>query len=321
MLSTIIKRTLPLLAVLSLGALLAACGAGSKSRSSTATAEAPPPGTVIAEVNGRPVTAGVLNAYINDMRIRGLGRDITSDQRRQIAHQLVQIILAAQDAHKQKLTDKPEVRADLSLQRDLLLANQAVENYIGTHQPSDKVLRQKYQETEKSQSGEEYKARHILVKSKAEAEKIITQLNKGANFADLAKKDSTGPSAKEGGELGWFKPQQMTPPFSAAVEKLKPGEYTKTPVKTQFGWHVILLEKKRTVAPPTFTEMKPLLARGMQRSMIQDYLKQLESQASVHWKVASLATVGTPASTPAAAKPASGAKSAKTTAAPSAKTH
>jgi len=91
----------------------------------------------------------------------------------------------------------------------------------------------------------EYKARHILVKEETEAVAIIAELDKGGDFAELAKTKSTGPSGIQGGDLGWFSSDQMVPPFSEAVDKLEKGSYTKTPVQTQFGWHVIILEDKR----------------------------------------------------------------------------
>lgn len=310
-----IKRALPLLA---LGGLLAGCGAGHKSGATAASTAAPPPGTVIAVVNGQPVMSSELAAYIDNIRLQGAAANMTPLQRREVAHELVQIVLAAQAAKKEDLLSQRKVQATLALQRDFFLANQAVEHYIETHPPTDQQLKDKYEQVAKAQSGEEYKARHILVKTKAEAEKIIAELNKGGNFAALAKKDSTGPSASRGGELGWFKPDQMVPTFAAAVASLKPGEYTKTPVKTRFGWHVILLEDKRTATPPSFTDTKPLLVREIRRDTVKSYVNQLLAQAHVTWKLPSLATAASAASV---AKPASsGGKAAKTTA-PASKTH
>lgn len=274
-------RLLPLLAI---AGLLAGCGMGSKSNSGTNTTMAPPAGTVEAMVNGEPLTSRELDAYIN-LRTRGANVNLSPQERRSIAKELVQVLLAAQAAKKADLENKPDVQTGLALQRQLYLANAAVENYTSTHSPSEAQMKSEYEQMVKAQSGEEYKARHILVKTKAEAEKIIDQLNKGADFATLAKKDSIGPSAKQGGELGWFKANDMVPAFSAALPKLKPGEYTKEPVHTQYGWHVILLEKERTAAPPAYSAMKPMLARQAQGHMVQGYLSQLESQAKVEWKV------------------------------------
>ena len=99
-------------------------------------------------------------------------------------------------------------------------------------------------------------ARHILVKTKEEAEAIIKELDAGADFAKLAKEKSTGPVRPEGGDLGFFSPGQMVPAFEKAAFALKAGKYTKEPVKTQFGWHVIKVEEKRNAPPPEFDQVK-----------------------------------------------------------------
>ena len=281
-------RALPLVA---LAGILAGCGQGSHSGSAMNNTPAPAKGTVLVTVNGTPITTNEVNAFI-ESRTEGRKINLNPTQRYMVARQLVQVTLAAQAAKKEGLADKPDVQSQIALQRNLILANQAIVHYMGSLKIPEKTIRQKYSEYAKTQSGEEYEARHILVKKEAEAKKIIQQLNGhkdattlGKYFASLAKKYSTGPSAKQGGELGWFKPQQMVPTFSAALEKLKPGEYTKTPVKTQFGWHVILLQKERTATPPSYTSMKPQIANEIKASMMRGYLAKLQSQAKVHWNV------------------------------------
>lgn len=115
---------------------------------------------------------------------------------------------------------------------------------------------------------EEVKARQILVKTKKQAEKIIDQLNKGAKFGNLAKKDSVDPGAKNGGELGWFTRDEMVKPFADAAFALKPGSYTKTPVQSQFGWHVIESEGKREKPVPPFDEVKDQIHQKMTNQAI-----------------------------------------------------
>ena len=306
-------RALPLLAF---AGLLAGCGMGSKSTPSSASTQnstsmttAPAAGTVVVSVNGQPITTAQVNAYIQ-LRTRGASVQLTPVQKRQITEELVQITLAEQAAKQENLQNQPSVQAQLSLNNNLYLANEAVRHYTQTHEPTDAMLQQQYQVMAKAQSGEQYKARHILVKTKAEAQKIIDQLNHGADFATLAKKDSTDTgTAKQGGDLGWFQANQMVPAFSAAVAKLKPGEYTKTPVQTQFGWHVIELEKERTATPPSFTAMRPMLVQRAQGDMTQNYLKQLESSATIKWSAPNPAsaamsmTASTPAKPAATATP------------------
>lgn len=279
---TLIKM-LPLVA---LAAVLAGCGGGSKSTQNgrntmSQGATAPAAGTVIATVNGEPITSRALDAYVA-LRTHGAKIQLNDAQRYQVAQQLVQLYTVAQAATRAGIADKPDIQAGLALQKKLYLANEMMENYLTTATVPESVIKSEYAAMVKAQSGEEYKARHILVKSESEAKKIINELNHGANFAKLAKKDSIGPSAKQGGDLGWFKADTMVKPFAAALVKLKPGHYTKEPVKTQFGWHVILLEKERTAAPPSYTASKPQLESEARNTMVRNYLDTLQKEADVH---------------------------------------
>src|SRR5690348_16877791 len=139
------------------------------------------------------------------------------------------------------------------------------------HKLSDAQLQAAYQEQVKSGAAHQYKARHILVASEDQAKDVIAKLGKGGNFAALAKQYSLDPGSKaNGGELGdWFAGDSMVPEFSAALATLKKGEYTKQPVKTQYGWHVIQLEDEQT---QTFEQMHDKLAEQVGRKTLGDYL-------------------------------------------------
>ncbi len=113
---------------------------------------------------------------------------------------------------------------------------------------------------------------------------MIAELDKGADFATLTKKKSSGPSAENGGDLGWFSTDQMVKPFSDAASKLEKGSYSKTPVKTQFGWHVILLEDARLVNPPPFDEVKAQIRVGLQNKLIEAYISDLRKTAKIEQK-------------------------------------
>jgi peptidyl-prolyl cis-trans isomerase C len=127
----------------------------------------------------------------------------------------------------------------------------------------------------------EYKAQHILVDTKEQAEAIIKELDAGADFAKLAAKDSKDPSGKTGGDLGWFSLQSMVKPFSDAVEALKKGEITQQPVETQYGWHVIRLEDTRTPTIPEFDDVKQQVEQMTQRKKIEAYLEELRKSAKI----------------------------------------
>ena len=145
------------------------------------------------------------------------------------------------------------------------------------------ALRKRYEASleDAAGQGEEIKARHILVPTENEAKGIIEELNKGADFADLAAEKSTGPSGSNGGDLGYFTADAMVPPFSKAAFALKPGEFTALPVQTQFGWHVIKVEDRRTVQPPSFEQMQPQLAQDMTREILAEAVETLRSGVDI----------------------------------------
>ncbi len=136
---------------------------------------------------------------------------------------------------------------------------------------------------------EEFKARHILVKDKAEAEAIIKELEGGADFAELAKEKSTGPSGPNGGDLGYFAQGQMVPPFEEAVVKLDVGSFTKEPVQTKFGWHVILLEDKRKQEKPTLEAVSDQLRQKLIRDRYTETMEKLKAEHPVEIMDESLA--------------------------------
>jgi peptidyl-prolyl cis-trans isomerase C len=129
---------------------------------------------------------------------------------------------------------------------------------------------------------EEINARHILVKTEAEAKQIIGRLEHGGDFAKLAKDKSIDPAGKEsGGDLGWFTKDQMVPEFANAAFALKKGEFTKTPVKTRFGWHIIKLVDRRAAPPPAFEEAKRQIAAKEESEAIASKVKELRAAAKI----------------------------------------
>ena len=138
----------------------------------------------------------------------------------------------------------------------------------------------------------EHRARHILVTSEAAAREVIAKLDEGADFAELAKESSTGPSGAQGGDLGYFTADQMVPEFSEAAAKLDPGQYTKDPVQTQFGWHVIKVEDRRTAEPSGFEEVEPQLREEMAREAAAAIFKQLRDGATIEIVSAAAAPQG-----------------------------
>ncbi|HEY1300056.1 MAG TPA: peptidylprolyl isomerase [Stellaceae bacterium] len=189
--------------------------------------------------------------------------------------------LISEAAKKAHLDQDPAVEQNLQQYKDRLIQRAYLERAI-TAAESEERLKARYATYIKDKTTqEEVHARHILVKTEAEAKSIIAQLEKGADFATLAKKYSTDPGAASGGDLGYFGRGDMVPEFTAAAFSLKPGQYTKTPVKTQFGWHVILVEDHRTKKPPTFEEARADVSRLLAREVVEAKLKELRQNAKV----------------------------------------
>lgn len=254
-------------------------------------------GTVLATVNGSPITEGMLDSFVRQ-QANGQLPQLTPVQKASLVKTMVNMELLAQQARKDGVDKQPDVQAELQLTDNSILAQSVVEAYLKQHQPSDADLKAAYDAKVKAMDPHQYKARHILVKDEVTAKDIIAQLNKGANFAALAKKDSLDPgSAPNGGELGdWFSGTTMVPEFATALAKLKKGEYTKEPVQTQYGWHVIQLEDVRDQAAPSMDSMREQLANDMQRKAIDDYIKKLNDAGKVQ-----IAAAAAPAPSPLSA--------------------
>lgn len=176
----------------------------------------------------------------------------------------------SQLARKDGLDREPAVASAMKIAAEAALQNALLTKVIAP-EVTDAKVRAVYDKGYANKKGpEEVQARHILVKTKAEAESIIAQLDKGADFAALAKKYSTDGSAADGGELGFFTRDKMVAPFADAAFALKPGQWTEKPVQTQFGWHVIEVEARRQQPAPTFEEA----ADGIRQQMVAAAVRQ-----------------------------------------------
>ncbi len=194
---------------------------------------------------------------------------------------LVDRTLVIEAGRKEHLDQDPTVQDQLRLYEDHLIQRAYIEQLIKGAESEDQ-LRAAYQKLLQGQPGrEEVHARQILVKTEAEAKSIIAQLDKGADFATLAKKYSTDPDAASGGDLGYFGRDDMVPAFTAAAFAVPVGKYTETPVKTEFGWHVIMVEDHRVKKPPTFDEARDEVRRLVARDIIEAKLKDLRRGAKI----------------------------------------
>ena len=235
-------------------------------------------GPVVATVNGTALTQPVLDAYAVQRRAAAPGAEGADDKA--ILDELINLELMRQEGISKGLDSRPAVAALLDQQQRAVLARAAIQDFTATNPVSDDMVRQLY-DSQLGVPGTEYKASHILVESRDEAVAIIAELDGGADFAELAKAKSTGPSGPNGGQLGWFSPAQMVKPFSDAAAQLDKGSYSKEPVETQFGWHVILLEDSRESTPPAFDEVKERLKLAMANQLLQKHLQDVRAAADI----------------------------------------
>ena len=204
--------------------------------------------------------------------------------RGQLVERMVEQTLVADAARKQGLHKEPDVQQRIkAIQRSLL--NEAYLSRIMKAELTDAKIRDAYQKSIALQpKREEVRARHILVKTKAEADAIIAQLQKGADFIKLAKEKSTGPSGKNGGDLGFFADGQMVPPFTKAAFALDKGQITETPVKTQFGYHVIKVEDRRVAGQANYKKAFAKIRASMQDKIFEEIMIGLRAKAKIDIK-------------------------------------
>jgi peptidyl-prolyl cis-trans isomerase C len=285
-------------------AVLAAC---SKNTTPAKPAEAAAPAAKppMLTVNGAPISQQLYEDYVKAVAGKA-SSELTPEDRDQIKENLVRIELIAQQAEKDGLTKDPEVATRLELARLNLLQQASATKYLKERTPTEAELRAEFESQVASTPMVEYHARHILVSSEDSAQKIIQQLGSGADFAKLARTISSDKaSAVKGGDLDWFSAGTMVKPFATAVAQLKNGEYTKTPVQTQFGWHVIQLLGTRDRTPPTFDAVKEQLKQIVMSKKFKAYSDQMIKAAKIDPPLTTMpATPAAPAPAAPADKPA-----------------
>jgi peptidyl-prolyl cis-trans isomerase C len=193
---------------------------------------------------------------------------------------LIDMKIVAKAAEDKKIEDRPDFKARLAFTRNRLLMDNllAVEGKAAT---TDEAMKKVYDEAAKQISGEqEVHARHILVETEDEAKAVKAELDKGADFAELAKKKSKDPGAADGGDLGFFTKDQMVPEFSTVAFALEPGKIS-DPVKSQFGWHIIKVEEKRNRKAPDFDQVKAQIETYVTRKAQAEYVAKLRESAKV----------------------------------------
>ena len=264
------------------------------------TAPPPPPAgdPVVATVNGKPI-------HLSDVKqaAESLPANVRALPPEMLYPKLIDSIVSekalADAARKQGLQNDPGVQQQIQAATDQVLDNAYLQKQVAP-QITEAALHARYDAEYGGKPGiEEVHARHILVPTEAEAKDVIAQLDKGADFATLAKKYSKDPGSADGGDLGFFKKDDMVPAFADAAFALKDGQYTETPIHTQFGWHVIQVLGHRNEPPPSFEQAQDQLKQELLKEGVQKAVADARTAADV--KVFNLD--GTPAKATDTAKP------------------
>lgn len=238
----------------------------------------PAPAEPVKTVNGTPIDSTVLDVYLQS-RLNKSSADASSEEREAMVDELTDIyLLSTQDSAK-ALEDDPEVAAQIELQKRGVLAQAVAQQFLVANAPSEEEIEAEYAQQVRMAPPRQFKARHILVPTQAQASEVIEQLDEGADFGELAEEKSEDASSSDGGSLGWFSPDQMVQPFSEAVAGLEDGDYTDKPVQTQFGWHVIMREDSRETEAPPLDSVRDQLAQSVQQRKFQQHLEDLRANA------------------------------------------
>lgn len=233
----------------------------------------------LAVVNGKPVPSSRADVMVKQMVAQG--QQDTPELRAMIKDELITREILIQEADKLGLGTNSDVKSQIEIARQSILIRALVSDYLKKNPVKDADIKAEYDRFKAQASDKEYHARHILVEKEDEAKAIITKLKAGAKFEDLAKQSKDPGSAGNGGDLDWASPAAFVKPFSDAMTSLQKGQLLETPVKTQFGYHVIKLDDVRPAKIPTLDEVKPQIAEGLQQKKLQAFQQELRAKAKI----------------------------------------
>jgi peptidyl-prolyl cis-trans isomerase C len=237
----------------------------------------------LALVNGKPVPKARVDSLLK--QAARAGQKITPEMEQQARDQVVLREIFVQEAEKHGIAGSDDFQAQMELARQSIMIRDLFDDYRKTHPVTDEEAKVEYDKFKAQSSGTEYRASHILVDKEDEAKKLIAKIKGGAKFEELAKKFSKDPgSGAKGGDLDFAKPDSYVPEFSAALEKLKKGEMTQVPVKTQFGYHIIRLDDTREAPFPEFDAVKAQIKQRMEQVRMQEYQEELRKAAKTDYK-------------------------------------
>ena len=235
---------------------------------------------VLATVNGEEITQADIDLFYQELPDQM--KQIPVEQvQNQILDRLIDQQLILEQAKKAGLDKRPDIERKLAYEKTKILNESYLEIVLEKEVTPERIREVYNRATALEEKREEIKARHILVKTEAEALDIINALKRGDDFISLAKERSTGPSGKNGGDLGFFTADQMVPPFSKAAYALRRGETSDKPVQTQFGWHVIKVEDRRLAGARPFEELEPQIREQLVTKAYEKIIQQFRKTAKI----------------------------------------
>ena len=236
-------------------------------------------GKAFVTVNGTAVSQNVADAFMAEQKAQGAPD--SPELKKAVREELIRRELLAQESKKAGFDKKPDVAAQADAARQSIFIRAYVQEFLKKNPISDADLKSEYDKIKAQLGNTEYKARHILVMSEDDAKGIIANLKKGAKFEELAKQSIDPGSKDNGGDLGWSSAGNFVKTFSDALVSLSKGKFTETPVKTDFGYHVIMLEDSRPLSVPPFEEIKPRLLQQAQSQQISKMVDGLRAKAKI----------------------------------------
>lgn len=237
-------------------------------------------GEAIVTVDGQSISEPML-AYYSRTRAQQDSSDLSEEERDGLMEELIQLRLLANAAEAGDTLSDSAFLAEIELQRLQMIARRQITNQLQANPATEAELQAAYEANLEQFAGAQYRARHILVDVEQDAVDIITELQQGADFQELARTRSTGPSGPNGGDLGWFEADRMVPPFAAAVRSMEPGSFSETPVQTRFGWHVILLEERSDARAPGLDAVRADVTQIVEQQKVENYLEELRANAEI----------------------------------------
>jgi peptidyl-prolyl cis-trans isomerase C len=243
------------------------------------TASAFAAGNAFVTVNGSAVSQNLANVFLAEQKAQGAPD--TPELKNAVREELIRRELLVQEAKKAGLDKKPDIAAQADAARQAFFVRAYIQEFLKKNPISDEQLKAEYEKIKAQLGNTEYKVRHILVLTEEDAKAVIANLKKGAKFEELAKQSIDPGSKDNGGDLGWASAGNFVKPFSDALTALSKGKFTETPVKSEFGYHVIMLDDTRPLNVPPFEEIKPRLLQQAQGQQINKMVDGLRAKAKV----------------------------------------